>query len=107
MPPTSHPRLDAQGYPVSPSSIFIAVRREHLPTREALEKIKREYSHPTIELPVRRYGVWETLVGFVESVHFFNDGIVVRYPQNLTISPLKWTQAALWIPNCGTAGILS
>ena len=107
MHPTSHPRLNDQGYPINPASIFIFVLRENLPTRAALEKIKGELSHPTIEIPVKCFGIWNTLAGFVEEVHLFEDGVAIRYPQDLTKSLLKWSQAVLWIPNVGPAGILS
>ena len=68
---------------------------------------KRWTDHPTLQFPVHRYDEHQVLTGFVEHIHVFPDGIVIRFPQNLTESPLKWSQAALWIPNQGTAGILN
>ena len=99
-------RLNAKGYPVNPKSIFICVQRKYLPTREELEKISSLH-HPEVILPVRNYGCWEQLVGFIGWVRFFPDGIVIEFPQNLAKSLLKWPNAVLWIPNMGTAGILS
>ncbi len=99
-------RLNSAGYPLNPTSIFIAVRREYLPTREQLREIQ-PFTYPEVNLPVRHVGRWETLVGFVSRVREFADGVVVEFPQNPQKSPLKWSNAVLWIPNHGTAGILS
>ena len=98
-------KLNPDGYPVNPRSISIAVRQEHLPNLEELRRIK-PFSYPQISVPVKTLGCWETLVGFVARVREFPDGVVVEFPQNLERSMLKWTDAVLWIPNCGTAGIL-
>ncbi len=99
-------KLDSTGYPLNPTSIFIAVRREYLPTREQLIKIK-PFTYPEMSLPVRNVGRWEILVGFIGRVQEFTDGVVVKFPQHMQKSLLKWPDAVLWIPNHGTAGILS
>lgn len=97
-------KLNSAGYPLNPRSIFIAVRRVYLPTREQLRQIRPSY--PEVSLPVKHAGQWETLVGFISTVREFTDGVVVEFPQNLQKSPLKWPNAVLWIPDYGTAGIL-
>lgn len=100
------PCLNSAGYPLNPESIFVSVRREYLPTREQWTSVP-PHSYPEVSLPVRQFGQWETLVGFVSIVREFADGIVVEFSQNLNRSFLKWPNAVLWIPNHGTAGILN
>jgi hypothetical protein len=101
-----HPQLTSAGYPINPRSIFIGVRRENLPSREELEKAW-DINYPEFTLTVRHLGVWERLVGWITQVTRFPDGIVLHFSQNLSKSPLKWPNAILWVPNKGSAGILS
>ncbi len=98
-------KLNSAGYPLNPNSIFIAIQQKYLPPLEQLRAIE-PFSYPEFIFPVRCFGYWENLVGFISEVREFTDGTVVKFPQNLQKSMLKWTDAVLWIPHRGTAGIL-
>ncbi|MCF7865036.1 MAG: hypothetical protein K9M11_00830 [Candidatus Pacebacteria bacterium] len=103
----SYPGLDERGYPIKKSSIIVAVRRELLPTLDFLKQTHAESTNPIIKISVRRYKQWYDLVGTVDEVLFFDDGIVVKFSPDQKISSLKWPKAAFWIPYVGTGGILA
>lgn len=103
----SYPGLDERDYPIKKSAIIVAVRRELLPDLPTLRQINSESTNPIIKISVRRYKQWYYLVGTVDKVLFFDDGIVVKFSPDQKISSLKWLKAAFWIPYVGTCGILS
>ncbi len=96
---------DENGYPLNPASIFIGVQRINIPTENQL--IRAVLDGSQLIIPYKFLGHWETLVGVVTELISFPDGIVARFPQNITLSPLKWPEAVLWIPSKGSCGILS
>lgn len=92
------------GYPIRPTSIFCAIQRRVLPNIADLIALCKMGG--TLHIPTKFCNEWELLIGKVTSVTIFPDGVVVKFPQDITASPLKWPEAVLWIPKIGNCGIL-
>lgn len=97
-------RLDRNGYPSNPRSIFIGIKRDNIPSKEAFEQALSNGTE--ILISHRCYGEWGTILGKISKITHFPDGRVIHFPQNLQRSTLKWPEAVLWIPNQGQCGIL-
>jgi len=96
--------LDERGYPINPRSIFISVRREHIPTTDDIIQALL-YKDRVLCIQFKDHGQWSILYGTVTGVLRFYDGWIVFYPQ-LDCSPLKWNDSVLWISFEGQSGIL-
>jgi hypothetical protein len=97
--------LNNEGYPLQPTSIFIAVPQELVPKVDRMTQAMREGEEFTV--PVRSESRWKFLCGKVTKITIFPDGTVVHYGQIPEKSFIRWPDAVLWIPTTGTCGILN
>ncbi|HTK33625.1 MAG TPA: hypothetical protein VL335_03750 [Candidatus Paceibacterota bacterium] len=97
--------LNTDGYPLNQKSLFIGIQRSNVPAKEVLDQALA--TGVELPIPYRFGGKWELMIGKITKITQFPDGRVVYFPQNLSLSPLKWPEAILWIPNRGECGILN
>jgi hypothetical protein len=96
-------RVDQNGYPLNPQSLFIGVRRVYVPNEVALTE------HATkgliLSLPCRFLGEWKSLNLFIKKITIFPNGKVISgRPAGGLLA--NWPEITLWVPTFGSCGVL-
>jgi hypothetical protein len=96
--------LTPEGYPRDKDSILVSISKESFPSR--IVDLDPN-SAPLLVLPFEAEGEQRELVGRIEGIQVYPDGVLVEYPQVVEESALRWPYALLWVSIDGNGGILN